>query len=352
MKLVATMIGVLWLGITTGATALAVETPDAWITTKAKIALLTTDGVHATNVNVDTVDGRVTLHGKVQSAQEKAKAEEAVRKISGVKDVRDLLAVVPDESRQAVNDKDDVIKDRVTQALQNDPSLKQSSITVQSVNQGVVLLSGKAATLSDHLHAVQVANDVPGVKRVATEIQSPDKLADSEIYQDTDKRGAGTQTAANPASSTVGDAWITSATKLRLIADSRTPSMDINVDTRKAVVTLFGIVPTAEAKQAAEEDAHKVSGVANVQNELQVVPSENRSVVNARDDDIEKAVKRAIDARGDLRSLGIGVEVKNGVVRLSGTVPSQGQRLAAAVTARGATGVRSVRDDLEVTGTD
>jgi osmotically-inducible protein OsmY len=340
------MVGGMMLGVAIATVAFAVDTPDAWITTKAKIALLTTEGVHATSVNVDTLDGRVTLHGKVQSADEKAKAEEAVRNISGVKDVRDLLAIVPEANQQTVSDKDDVVKDRVTQALQNDASLKQSSITVQSVNQGVVLLSGKAATLSDHLHAVQVATQVPGVKRVASEIQSPDKLADSEIYQDTDKQNA------KAVSSTVGDAWITSAAKLRLIADSRTPSMDINVDTRNAAVTLFGIVPTSDAKQAAEEDARKVSGVTNVQNELQVVPSQNRSAVDARDDDIEKAVKRAIDARGDLRSLGIGVEVKNGVVRLSGTVPSQGQRLAAAVTARGATGVRSVRDDLEVTGTD
>ena len=53
--------------------------PDSWITTKTKMALATTDGVSATQVHVDTVDGRVTLHGKVDSEAEKAKAEPVTR---------------------------------------------------------------------------------------------------------------------------------------------------------------------------------------------------------------------------------------------------------------------------------
>jgi osmotically-inducible protein OsmY len=42
--------------------------------------------------------------------------------------------------------------------------------------------------------------------------------------------------------------WITSATKMRLLADPRTPALDINVDTRAGIVTLFGIVPTQLAQ--------------------------------------------------------------------------------------------------------
>jgi len=53
---------------------------DAWITTKSKMALLTTAGVSSNAVNVDTVDGVVTLHGKVGTAEEKAKAEAEVKK--------------------------------------------------------------------------------------------------------------------------------------------------------------------------------------------------------------------------------------------------------------------------------
>src|SRR4029453_8612059 len=54
--------------------SLAADSKDAWLTTKAKIALLTTEGVKVTSVNVDTVDGTVTLHGKVRTGAEKEKA--------------------------------------------------------------------------------------------------------------------------------------------------------------------------------------------------------------------------------------------------------------------------------------
>jgi osmotically-inducible protein OsmY len=42
---------------------------DAWITAKTKIALLTTEGFTAWAVSVDTVDGKVSLFGKVPSAE-------------------------------------------------------------------------------------------------------------------------------------------------------------------------------------------------------------------------------------------------------------------------------------------
>src|SRR5205814_3133849 len=114
-------------------------------------------------------------------------------------------------------------------------------------------------------------------------------------------------------------------------------------------ITLFGIVPTQEAKRAAEEDVKKVSGVRRVVNALEVVPSSRREQVDARDDDVQKAVSRNIKQREDLRDASIDVDVKNGVARLTGTVPSEEERLAAAITARSTAGVRSVQDELRVT---
>jgi osmotically-inducible protein OsmY len=55
------------------ASARAAE-PDAWITMKTKVSLMTTDGIHTSDLNVDTVKGVVTLHGKVSTEAEKAKA--------------------------------------------------------------------------------------------------------------------------------------------------------------------------------------------------------------------------------------------------------------------------------------
>ncbi len=320
-------------------------TSDAWITTKAKMSLYSTEGVSGNAINVDTVDGRVTLHGKVKSAEEKAKAEETVRKIDGVREVRNLLQVVSEPRAKAVKRSDAEIQKEVKKALSDDKSLADSSISVQSVNNGVVLLAGKANTLTDHLRAMGDAARIPGVRRVASEVQGPDRLADEEIYRD---RPANETAESRGVTGGAKDVYITSAVKLRLLADSRTPALDINVDTTNGDVVLFGIVPSAEAKAAAAEDARKVGGVKQVANELQVVPKAKQEAVKARDEDIERDVKRALEGRPDLKDLSIGVDVKNGVARLSGTVPTQEQRLSAAVAARTAQGVKSVQDDLRV----
>jgi osmotically-inducible protein OsmY len=317
-------------------------TPDAWITTKTKLALLTTEGVSGTAIKVDTVLGRVTLHGKVGSTEEKTKAETITQKIEGVKSVHNLLQVVAPQHEKAMQVSDDALKQRIEQALQADPSLKSSQITVRSVNQGVVLLGGTAKTLSAHLRAIEVVAIIPGVRRVASEVQSPETLADAEIWRESPPPPPGE---GYGVWDTASDIWITSATKMRLLADSQTPALDINVDTWEGVVTLFGIVPSPEAKAAAEADARKVSGVKRVENELQVVASAKQAAGQVRDEELERAVKQAFDTP-DLKD--ISIEVKNGVVRLTGTVPSGARRLEAAVAARAVPGVRAVEDDLRL----
>lgn len=148
----------------------AADTNDAWLTTKAKIALLTTDGVSATAVNVDTVDGTMTIHGKVGTAGEKAKAEATVRKLDGVKDVKNLLQVVPEDQKKMVDAKDSDVKDRVEAALKATRTM--DDIKVASVNKGVVLLSGKTASLGQALLAIEHVYTVDGVRRVSSEIET------------------------------------------------------------------------------------------------------------------------------------------------------------------------------------
>lgn len=321
------------------------KTSDPWITAKTKIALLTEKGVSSNDINVDTVDGVVTLHGTVSSPEEKARAEEAARKIEGVREVRNLLQVVPRRQEKVVAASDKEIKDRVEKALKNDTALKGSDIEVQSVNNGVVLLKGKADSVSDHLRAIQDAYAVTGVRKVETEVQSPDRLADQEIRRRESSKTAGTGRGIGTATQ---DMWITTDAKMRLLADSRTPATDIDVDTRNGNVELWGTVPSNAAKAAAEEDVRKVSGVKRVVNHLQVVPSSKKEVVQARDDELQEQVERAIETRDDLQGAKIDVDVKNGVVRLKGTVEDEQQRLAAAITARSTPGVRAVQDDLQV----
>jgi hyperosmotically inducible protein len=323
--------------------------PDAWITVKTKMALITTQDLGSTGINVDTVDGRVTLHGTVGTSAEKAKAEAVARKIDGVQEVRNLLQVVPASEQKVVRTSDKDIESRVKNALAVDKSLSDSSISVQSVHEGTVLLAGRAATMEDHLRAMSIARGVPGVRGVSSEIQSPDRVADDEIRREESSGGA-RRSETGMASQAASDAWITSAVKLRLLADSDTPALDVNVDTDDGIVTLFGIVPSEKSKSAAEVDAHKVSGVKKVRNELEVVQRAAQQRVEARDDDLTRKIDAAIDSRPELKQAKIDVQVKNGVARLTGSVADPDLGLQAAMTARSVSGVRSVVNDLRIEG--
>jgi hyperosmotically inducible periplasmic protein len=322
--------------------ASAADSPDAWITTKVKMALLVAEDVSATAVRVDTTDGRVTLYGTVSSADEKARAERAAQGVTGVEEVRDLLQVVEKPRQEAAAVADEALSAAVEKKLAADPGLHDSKIRVKSANRGVVLLKGEARTLSAHLRALEVARAVPGVKRVASDIHSPDTLADDEIWRDA-KSAPKTS-----ASAAARDAWITTDAKVRLIANSATPARDINVDTLGGVVTLFGTVPTEASRRAAQLEVEKVDGVKSVENELQVVPQVSAAAVEQKDDRLKDAIEKRIKARKELSNAKIDVEVANGVARLTGTVRNQPDRLTALTVARNTDGVRSVVGDLTV----
>jgi len=166
MKVRISLLGVFVL---VASAAGALDTKDAWITSKAKVALLTADDVSVTSIHVDTKNGNVTLHGKVKSAAEKTRAEAAVKKLDGVKSVNNLLQVVPDAFKEATKVADATVKDSLEAALKADATLR--GIKVASVNNGVVLLSGKTDSVDKELRAVEAARGVAGVRRVASEIQ-------------------------------------------------------------------------------------------------------------------------------------------------------------------------------------
>jgi len=66
---------------------------DAGITARVKAKLIADPEVAAIHIDVDTVDGRVTLNGKVASADQRAEAEKLARHTDGVLDVVNLIQV-------------------------------------------------------------------------------------------------------------------------------------------------------------------------------------------------------------------------------------------------------------------
>lgn len=156
----------------------AADAPDAWVTTKASVAVLSAVGTSATDIRIETVDGLVTLHGTVTTAEDKSAAEAAAKKVKGTKKVRNLIEVVRPKDEKVVTAVDSAIETQVAEALKSDTVLKdETGIAVKSVHKGTVLLSGKATTLENHLRAIEDARGVAGVKRVSSTIDSPDSTA-------------------------------------------------------------------------------------------------------------------------------------------------------------------------------
>jgi osmotically-inducible protein OsmY len=167
MTLTVALVGTI---VVTGAAAVSADVNDSWITTKAKITLLTMDGFSVNGANVDTIDGKVTMHGTVATAEDRTRAEQTVLKVSGVKSVNNLLQVVPSDVKEAVAANDSDLKQRVETSLKAD--IKMKEVNVASVNNGVVLLSGKTESLNENLRAIENAYSVEGVRRVASELQA------------------------------------------------------------------------------------------------------------------------------------------------------------------------------------
>jgi hyperosmotically inducible protein len=231
---------------------------DSWITAKVKIALLTSRHVHGMPIDVDTDQGRVTLHGRVATAHERRQAITIAEQVHGVREVRSLLQVVPGSNEKALVREDRDVRREVQAMLQDDPRLDGSHIHVQSVNRGVVLLGGEARDVGDELQALEDARSVHGVGRVESDIRASDRESDGRVAvgERHDDR--------------VSDAWITARIKVKFIADHDIPARDIHVDTHDHTVTLVGTVASRPVAEKAVSVARRVRGVVSVQNELRV----------------------------------------------------------------------------------
>ncbi|HJQ25804.1 MAG TPA: BON domain-containing protein [Blastocatellia bacterium] len=164
--------------------------------------------------------------------------------------------------------------------------------------------------------------------------------------ENANRAAANTNTNANANSSMSGaarsDSWIALKTKLALVANSPTSGYETDVDVKEGVVTLTGKVDTNEAKTAAEQVAHKVEGVRNVNNQLQVVPEARRQEVNATDSRIKDGIQKLLDSDPKLQNLSLSVDSNAGVVSLDGSVDTVEQLWHAAQVIRKVPGVKAV----------
>jgi hyperosmotically inducible protein len=77
-------------------------------------------------------------------------------------------------------------------------------------------------------------------------------------------------TTGKTAKQTMNDASISTAVQAKLTGDRLSNFARVDVDTERGVVSLNGVVPSAEQRARAEELTRQVSGVVRVNNNLQI----------------------------------------------------------------------------------
>lgn len=151
------------------------------------------------------------------------------------------------------------------------------------------------------------------------------------------------------AASALSDAEISARVKTALIGNETTKAWQINVETERGIVQLSGFVDSDQMKQEAAATARQVSGVKEVRNAL-IVREGDRSVGGATDDTlIEARVKSELATNAGLEpATSVKVEVRSGIVQLSGFVASVDQKQQAERITRQVAGVTEVRNDIDV----
>ena len=237
--------------------------------------------------------------------------------------------------------------------------LKASLVTTYALNQhlspfdidvdvkdGIATLRGDVDTSVDKDLAGELAKGIDGIRRVDNQLQISGKSGDRSRHGFMEQ---------------VDDANITAKVKSQLLWNSNTQGMRIDVDTEGGVVSLRGEVASAAEADLAAQIARNTSGVRRVDNHLSVNPNQQH---------VEQLAKQAAsDLKGDLSdawittkvktsllynrgvdAASIDVRTKNHVVTLSGEVRGSYEVKRAEQIAGSVVGVRSVQNDLRVTG--
>ena len=152
---------------------------DATITGMIKTRLAADSRVRASEINVDTTNGVVTLTGNVDGQEARNAAMELARDTSGVSDVKDMISVrsgsasgeAPDPSRTLGERVDDAgITLRVKARLLDDPLVKGLQIDVDT-RDTVVFLTGSVGSEAERKQAIEIARSTEGVTNVEANLR-------------------------------------------------------------------------------------------------------------------------------------------------------------------------------------
>ncbi len=137
---------------------------------------------------------------------------------------------------------------------------------------------------------------------------------------------------------------IREAVEAELMFDPLVDDADIHVMNMNGDVALNGTVPSYPQYLEAAAAAQRVSGVKNVHNHLEVILPD----ADFRDDVmLATAANNALTLNVTVPD-GVEATAQDGNLTLTGTVEYGAERAAAELAVAGLTGVRNVRDDIEI----
>jgi len=214
--------------------------------------------------------------------------------------------------------RDRQIQQNIMREFEYDPHIGDVEIGIQ-VHTGQVTLSGMVETYALKIAAQEAAHRCQGVLDVANDIvvsvRHEHPVTDPEIAE---------------------------AVRRALEWDELVQSDHIHTTVTDGWVVLHGDVPSLLDKTFAEYAVHTIKGVRGVANSLEVV-----SLPIARED-VKRNIVSALERQADLHAGNIFVEVRDGIVVLSGCVSDWQERREVLHAASRARGVHRVEDRLRI----
>ena len=203
--------------------------------------------------------------------------------------------------------------------LKWDARVKETDIGVE-VHQGTVTLTGTVGTWPERLAANEAAHRVSGVLDVADDVRV--KPHDEHERTDTE---------------------IAQAVRQALVSDVSIPHERIQSTVSNGEVVLDGHVALFSQSDDAARDVRNVQGVKHVRNHIVVTPEPKGSALAIR-----LSIEGALANHAARSASHVVIEVDDGKVILSGSVPSQAELDAVVTAARATSGVHEVDNRIDV----
>ncbi len=210
------------------------------------------------------------------------------------------------------------IQRRVLDELAWDLRVDPTEVGVE-VDAGAVTLTGTVSSYGKKLAAAEAAHRVNGVLDVANDLQI--KLPGSLSRTDTD---------------------IAHAIRLALEWDVLVAHQKIRTTVTDGWVRLEGEIPLLADRAEVERVVRNIAGVKGITDLMQVSVHQTDPV------QVRHAIQEALDRQADREAARITVDVKDGVILLSGPVHSWRERQAVLNAAQHAPGVHALEDHLRM----